>query len=614
MHPPDGRIEQLGATPTSDPPARYRALAAASVIVSLCPIVAVFAYIATYGVNAPVWDDWDTVRIVSHALSGNLSIHDLWALKGEHRTFFPRLAELGLAYLDRFDTRVEMVGVAVSSLAVLAVLALAARRTLGWRASFVVPLLAIIVLSLRQYVNFLLGSGLQFAFAVGFAVVALYLVARAAAERSDLWLAGAAVCATVSTYSSGGAIVVWVAGLLVLWLAGSPLWRSRIAFWGALGVLETALYLRGYRVTLPGTPPPTFALHHPGLTGVYLLRLFGGSLFATSSAALIAGAALGTILVASLVLVVRSRRAREDALWLSLTFFGVMSLIVIAVGRVGYGPDGALGSRYAIYSLLTLAALVGLLSQQALQARDRTGAVLFAVLTCLVLASMPWTYRAGIDAGKRERDARLRAAAILFTYRSQPDEMLLDVWQQPTLMRNWAGILRNAKYSVFASSAPPRQPSPPPHAAGLPSLERPSTCKVDFVGRARVAGQLLPLSVEPDRGGVVVRGWCVDPEAEDVAGGVYVDLDGKRMPVDFYGILRGDVARLFDRRRVLYSGFDVVLRGPFNGSRVHRLSIVAVSRDGRGVFEPRPVIWFVVQPNLRLPLPPLANVLFGGDH
>jgi uncharacterized membrane protein (DUF485 family) len=208
---------RLPAAPPHDVPALARPATLASLVVALAPVAAVFAYVAAYGVNVPVWDDWDTVRVVANALSGHLSFHDLWALKGEHRVFFPRLAQLGLAYADRFDTHVEMYVVAASLVAILIALAFAARRTHGPRWILVVPLFAFVVFSFRQYENYLLGSQMQFAFAVGFAVLALYFVFRGVVNRSNGWLAVGAMCATISTYSSGGAFVVWVAGLLLLW-------------------------------------------------------------------------------------------------------------------------------------------------------------------------------------------------------------------------------------------------------------------------------------------------------------------------------------------------------------------------------------------------------------
>jgi hypothetical protein len=91
-------------------------------------------------------------------------------------------------------------------------------------------------------------------------------------------------------------------------------------------------------------------------------------------------------------------------------------------------------------------------------------------------------------------------------------------------------------------------------------------------------------------------------------------LDGRRTPVDFYGIRRSDVARFF-HTHVVYSGFDAALRGPFGGLRdVHTLSIVALSHDRRATYKPQAVLHFAVKPGLGLPLPPYANMLAGVNH
>jgi hypothetical protein len=576
-------------------------------LLALVPVGVGFFYVARYGVNAVVWDDWSTVSVLAKDVSGTLSLSDLFAQKGEHRVFFPLLVELGFAKLWGYNTVAEMYLTLTSFLAVLAILALAARRSLGRGWFFLLPLFAYLIFSLRQRENFLLGFQVQFAFVLVFGVLALYLLFLASSGRSLVPLFVLAVLsATVATYSSGGGLVVWPAGFLSIALAGAAI-RKRwlMAVWAVVGIGEIAIYYHGYHNT-PGLPTLLsslgFPFHHPSAFLHFFTALLGASLFYGFRPAEVCGAVLFLVLAAVVILTVRRRDTRPMSFWLSLLSFLVLFSLSIVAARGSFGPPAALSSRYTAFSLLTVAALLALTSRLALREHSWAGIALFGVLAGLIAVSVPGTYVQGIRDGRHEKSARTRAAFVLYTYRYQPDELLLEIWDQPDIarVRKWAQLLEEKHYRAFASHRP--HPSAPT-LSGLRADPAPSNCSLDEVGRVVVPGQKLPLAVSPDRGYVVAGGWCVDKDGKHLAGGVYLKLDGRYLPDVFYGIRRQDVASFFHNKRLVYSGFEVAFPVPACPVCRHTLSIGALASDRESYYQPNLTISFVVMRHARRPLP-----------
>src|SRR6266516_2863532 len=118
---------------------------------ALIPAAAAFLYVGVYGVNAPVEDQWETVRLLLADSAGRLSFTDLVAQHNEHRILFPRLVMLALAKTTRYDTVAEMWVTECALLLALAVLVLALRRTFARGPLLILlPVVAFLVFSFRQ--------------------------------------------------------------------------------------------------------------------------------------------------------------------------------------------------------------------------------------------------------------------------------------------------------------------------------------------------------------------------------------------------------------------------------------------------------------------------------
>jgi len=551
---------------------------------SLVPVAAGFLFAATYGVNVPVSDDWSMVGVIARHASGDLSLSDLFAAHNEHRIFFPRLVTLALAEPTHYDIVAQLFVTQCSLAATAALLFLALRRTAARGALLLLPVVAFLVFSFRQWELMLLGfSG--FAFAGAFGVLALLLLT---VRGRRLAFAGALGAATVASYSMFQGLPVWPAGLLLLVLtrAGRRAWM--IPTWVAAGAAEWLLYFHGLRRPA-GHPPLSYSFEHPVAALGYFFTLLGSALFPERWPAFATG--IGLLLAAAVAVARTGRRgAREGAaFWLSLMAFSAWMLLSITAGRAGFGVDQALASRYASYSLLGVIGLLALVAKLWLDRGSRTGLGLTVMLTALIAVSGFYAVRDGRTSGQLVRTGRERGAFYLATYRSQPDAHLNEIYPLPVVVRRLAPSLERMGYTVFAGRGLGHLP---PRLGDLERAKDRSLCVIDSINGRRprsTKSREKTVSLAAGTRLIDVNGWCVDAAAGRTAGGAYLILDGKPYPVR-YGSRRADVAMYFHTRAYLHGGFSRQL-WPLRLTRgTHTISVIAVSNDRRRAWRRYPTI------------------------
>lgn len=82
---------------------------------------------------------------------------------------------------------------------------------------------------------------------------------------------------------------------------------------------------------------------------------------------------------------------------------------------------------------------------------------------------------------------------------------------------------------------------------------------------------------------VTIRGWALDDAEQDLAGGVYIDIDGTLYPA-YYGTRRDDVANFFQQARYRYSGFQFGIPAEKLGKGRHTLSIKVLTKREKAYY------------------------------
>lgn len=335
------------------------------------------AAIARFGVNFPVWDQWDTpglmfVRAYQGKfdwLAGQFDWPFLIAQHNESRKLFPRLILVSLAAVTDWNVKVEMFLIAGLMGLIAVELYLLSRLTLvgisqRWQGGLAV-VANLLVFSLIQYDNFLLGLQVCVLLSL-WAIVTGLLIAQTRWQLGWKTLLGVVLC-TVSTYSFSNGLLSWIVIFPALFWARrwtKDALRSRLPWMGVWGLgmaVNLGAYFRDY------IKPP----EHPDVSsasvweiGHYVL-VFLGSPLASRDLSIATWVGLA-ILVSWLGCVVgllwpspqMSDRLFRAKSWIMLGSYAFISGSFAAIGRAGFGVEQALSPRYTTFSLYAIVSII----------------------------------------------------------------------------------------------------------------------------------------------------------------------------------------------------------------------------------------------------------------
>ena len=201
-------------SPRSDGPSWL--IPVATVLGFAIPAVAYLWMIHAYGVNVIFADQWDDVALIGHAFSGTLHFSTLWSQHYENRIFFPNLIVLALGYTTHLNVLTEEYLSALMLFGATALVICAHKRRSPERRWIWYCPVAFLLLSLAQAVNALWGFQMAWYLVLLMTHPALFLLD----QEPQRWpVFGCAVAAAViASFSSLQGLLVWPAGLLLIYL------------------------------------------------------------------------------------------------------------------------------------------------------------------------------------------------------------------------------------------------------------------------------------------------------------------------------------------------------------------------------------------------------------
>ena len=350
---------------------------AAKLLASLPPIFLLLVLVR-FAVDVPFLDQWELVPLLEKLYGGTLSFADMWVQHNEHRILFPRFIMLGLAWVSNWNTYLELETNVVLGSGIFAVYALQVKTTARELArpdlTSVIPLASLLVFSIAQYQNWLWGWQLQM-FLNLFCVVAGVLVL---ANGGFSWarFATAAVFGVGATYAFANGPLFWPIGLLAL-LAVTTAGRQRklaVSVWLLVAALVLAANYLDYRK--PDEHPPLgLVFKMPADYAIYVFKYLGGvgdlGIWGQPGVNRTFACLFGLVGVAAfawaLWLLVRTTSITFRTLlpYLAMSLYSLGSALGTGVGRLGFGTDQAMASRYCTMvtpfwvSLLVFLTLLG---------------------------------------------------------------------------------------------------------------------------------------------------------------------------------------------------------------------------------------------------------------
>ena len=317
------------------------------------PAVSYLWMIHGYGVNVVFADQWDDVVLIGHAFSGTLHLSTLWTQHYENRIFFPNLIVLALAYTTHLNVVTEEYLSALMSFGATALVICAHKRRSPERRWIWYCPVAFLLLSLAQAGNTLWGFQMAWYLVLFMVALALFLLD----QEPQRWpVFGVAIAAAViASFSSLQGLLVWPAGLLLIYLRRRA---PHLAMtWIGSAVVAGVIYFVGFNfnVSQPASPDPVAAVgffvrvvgdivgeSQPGV----LVTLFGSVLVVTAIWVLVRFAIGGRT----------STGGRPFAL--SLILFGLLFSGLTAYGRSGLAVFGFdVEDRYTVFAIFVLVGL-----------------------------------------------------------------------------------------------------------------------------------------------------------------------------------------------------------------------------------------------------------------
>lgn len=326
-----------------------------------------------YGVNVPFWDQWGIGQLFAKLHKGSFTVGDFFAQSNESRLVFPKLVFLSLGYLTHWDVRYEMLLIFLLACIISFNIYLLSTLTIG--GSTVKRLIIAVISNLLifgpiQWRNWLWGIQL-IVFVPIACITACILVAYSRLEIKIKVLIF--IClSTISTYSYANGVLCWLVTFPILGLkARSEFARNRwlIFAWIAAFVLNVTAYFYNY-VKPANHPSFSIALERPQQAIHYFLSFLGSPLGFGSGIepiilAPIIGLTLMLLFAASCIYILKfstgSVLLEQTAGWLTIGGYTILSATITTFGRVGFGVEQSIDSRYTTFSVYLTVSLLYIL-------------------------------------------------------------------------------------------------------------------------------------------------------------------------------------------------------------------------------------------------------------
>lgn len=326
-----------------------------------------------YGVNLPVWDEWDTPGAAMIQTATDQMTWGHWISQhNESRKLFPRLLFVPLASFTSWNIRSEMLfSILLACLISFSVYQLS-KITLNCPPTTRIAglfLANLLIFSPMQWDNWLWG--LQ---AITFVPIAC-ITASLAIIFADNPLLFKFICsgilATIATFSFANGMLSWIIILpSLIWVTSKTKNAKKISgmalAWLSLMGFNLAVYFHNY-IKPASTPGFSESLVNPFNTIAYFLSFIGAPLGFHS---LLANQIIGLIIIVFFglscfyILVIKPNRhlLSQAFPWISIGVYTLASGTLTTAGRVGFGVAQSLESRYVTFSTYSILALIYLLT------------------------------------------------------------------------------------------------------------------------------------------------------------------------------------------------------------------------------------------------------------
>lgn len=335
-------------------------------ILYLIPLALLIGFVANFGVNTPIHDQWRLIDFFEKIATGHITFIDVWALHSNHRIVFPKIIITLLAFASQWNIHYELcLNIIFSSLSFFLYYKIAAIQT-PHQQSIVFHLVNILTGALNFYLvqqeNWLWGFQLAWFLVNLCMILAIFVLTSNQIATQNKGLL-AAICCGIASFSLAQGLLSWLAVIPSIWvLTENKIQRLKnLGGWFILFLITCAIYAIDYH---PQRQTKIFLIFQkPLVTLTYFFNLLGSAVVRIP----LISAVAGLIILSSFFWLLfqfyqkKSLLNSRTAPWISLGLFSILSSLFITMGRVEYGANHAiLSSRYTTAAILLLIAMVQL--------------------------------------------------------------------------------------------------------------------------------------------------------------------------------------------------------------------------------------------------------------
>lgn len=362
---------------------------------SMAPVAVCVVCAFAFSYDAPYWDEWVYVEPIAKAFEGTLGFSDFIVQVNEHVYVTPNFFTIPLARLTHWNIRAEIAAILLLYLGTFALLVGQLRKVDRAGSLWAAPVLALALFSPAQHAMWNWGLHVSLAMAVLFIVLVLVLLSG---KNVGWWTMVAAIAAGwAATFSIGGGLAVWPAGVLAVATTYDRERRvpaSAAGAWLVAGVLASMAY-----IFLSKAQPGDVNVRPADMPDVvlYVLAFAGGPVAAYSGAVAVFSGL--PIAVANGVMV----RRRLSSFAIGLGAAALVAALLTALKHVHEGVDNAISSRFLPWGTLAWCGLAIAAYAEWPTVRAMPRAVRAAVLIVVVGLLTSWGY--GVYKAEERHDA-----------------------------------------------------------------------------------------------------------------------------------------------------------------------------------------------------------------
>lgn len=329
----------------------------------ILPIIILAVYVILYHVDFFVWDELALVPLFEKLSTNSVTINDWLKSHNDHQILFPKLIMVGLLSLFDFQILpVLLTTILIASVGYLLIWKVLIREGNQTVLTIIsVILSSFLFFSLLQWENFLRFWQIQLIMCIVFYICSTYFLFVKKSSTSNTILA--LIFAMISTFSFGNGIIgLFSNGFLLFFATSEKDEKKKKVVTYFLGIVIISILFfstfsgGGGNQSLLQTvlsniiKVPLFFLFFIGQVIVY--PFYANKILAAFSlGAGVVGVAI--FLFNSVKLFVNRRTIGNGHIFLfALSLWVVLSASVISLGRVGYGLETSVSSRYASFSAL----------------------------------------------------------------------------------------------------------------------------------------------------------------------------------------------------------------------------------------------------------------------